>query len=704
MKQLEGEALKHLHDIGGDEAVARVADISVKPEQFFGMELNKRAVEIAELVLWIGYIQWHLRTRSTVPPEPVLGNSDHVHEKDALLTWSDYPHPQLKRNALGRPVADRQGNEIYFFPNATRPDWPEADFIVGNPPFIGGKDIRGRLGAGYAEALWGANPQINPSADFVMYWWDHAADLLTRKGTRLRRFGFVTTNSVTQVFQRRILERHLRGASPISLLLAIPDHPWTKASKDAAAVRIAMTVAAAGDDQGVIRQIVREEQLDTDEPIIEFESLHGRINADLSIGANVDWAQQLRANDAVCYRGVQLMGGGFIVTLEHAIELGLSRRPGLKMHIKEYRNGRDLTSRPRGVMVIDLFGLSADEVRRDFPEVYQYLLQTVKPERDQNNRSSYREKWWWFGEPRKELRPALEGLQRYIATVETMKHRIFQFMDHAVLPDNMLVAIASDSAYHLGVLSSKAHVLWAIRSGGKQGMGNDPRYSKSRCFDPFPFPNASASARNEIGAIAEELDRTRKRVLLEHPDLTLTALYNALELTKEGKPLSTKNRDVLDRGHVLILKELHERLDDAVVQAYQWPADLTDEQVIERLVDLNQLRVAEERRGLIKWIRPDYQIDKIGPLAHRGDRVQSILSTKAKSKKKSFPAEKQDQARVVLSIISGTNTPLSAEQIAATFHSKDDTFTEVRDVLHSLVRIGQAETYDNGRSFFRAAS
>jgi SAM-dependent methyltransferase len=113
MKQLEGEALKQLQDIGGEEAVSHVADISVRPEQFFGMELNKRAVEIAELVLWIGYIQWHMRTRSTVPPEPVLGSSDHVHAKDALITWAGYPHPQLKRDALGKPVADSEGNELY---------------------------------------------------------------------------------------------------------------------------------------------------------------------------------------------------------------------------------------------------------------------------------------------------------------------------------------------------------------------------------------------------------------------------------------------------------------------------------------------------------------------------------------------------------------------------------------------------------------
>ena len=445
MKQFEGEALKQLQDIGGEQAVERVADISVKPEQFLGMELNQRAVEIAELVLWIGYIQWHMRTRATVPPEPVLGSSDHVHAKDALITWSGYPHPQLKRDALGKLMAEGQGNETYVYPNAINADWPEADFIVGNPPFIGGKDVRGRLGAGYAEALWAANPQMNPAADFVMYWWDRAAELLVRKGTRLRRFGFVTTNSITQVFQRRVLERHLSGTSPVSLVLAIPDHPWTKASKDAAAVRIAMTVAEAGERDGVVRLVTREADLDTDEPAIEFAEREGKINPDLTIGVDVTKSRTLVANDVICSPGVKLHGDGFIVTRERAIELGLGRRPGLDRHIREYRNGRDLTSRPRGVMVIDLFGTAAGEVRREFPEVYQHLLDTVKPERDRNNRASYREKWWWFGEPRRELRPAMEGLHRYIATVETMKHRAFQFINGNVLPDNKLVVIALDA-------------------------------------------------------------------------------------------------------------------------------------------------------------------------------------------------------------------------------------------------------------------
>ena len=152
----------------------------------------------------------------------------------------------------------------------------------------------------------------------------------------------------------------------------------------------------------------------------------------------------------------------------------------------------------------------------EFPEVYQHILQTVKPERDANKRDSYKRLWWIHGEPRKDLRPALANLPRYIATVETAKHRIFQFLDAEILPDNMVVAIASADPFHLGVLSSRFHVPWALRAGGWLGMGNDPRYSKSRCFDPFPFPDCDDAAKARIGALAEEIDAHRKRAQAAH--------------------------------------------------------------------------------------------------------------------------------------------------------------------------------------------
>src|SRR5690606_32454913 len=187
---------------------------------FLGLELNPRAAAIAELVVWIGYLQWHYRNTKGHPEEPILRAFDNINfgkreGYDAVLTWDGYPLPKMENGA-----------ETY--PNPRRPIWPEAEFIVGNPPFIGGGLIRSRTEPGYADALWAAHPHMNDSADYVMYWWDRAADILRRAETRLRRFGLVTTNSISQTFQRRVIERHLSGRNPLTLAFAIPDQPWTK--------------------------------------------------------------------------------------------------------------------------------------------------------------------------------------------------------------------------------------------------------------------------------------------------------------------------------------------------------------------------------------------------------------------------------------------------------------------------------------------
>ncbi len=589
---------------------------------------------------------------------------------------------------------------------------------------------------------------MNESADFVMYWWDRAAELLTRKGTVLRRFGFVTTNSISQVFQRRVMEKHLKAKKPISLIMAIPDHPWTKATPDAAAVRIAMTVAVAGTLGGEVQETTRESKLDTDSPDIEFISGVGLIHSDLTIGVDVTSAIGLSANEGVCSPGVKLHGSGFIVSVQQAISLGVGKRPGLEGFIKAYRNGRDLTGRARNALVIDVFGLEADELQKRFPEVYQYLATAVKPERDLNNRDTYRLNWWIFGEPRKELRPALANLPRYIATVETTKHRVFQFLDASILPDNMLVAIALDDPIHLGVLSSRIHIVWSLRTGGWLGVGNDPRYSKSRCFDPFPFPDANPIQKQTIRVIAEELDAHRKRVLAEHPHLTLTGLYNVLERIKagavphaqpsspglsrgstplgrkgkkgvdgrdepghdgeigvrspgvEGNVLTPDEQRIFDDGLVLILKELHDRLDVAVAEAYGWPADLSDDEILARLVALNKERAAEEKRGLVRWLRPDYQIPRFAKgvdqqaAKEEGAQIAASLDLGETKQKPSFPAGAVEQTAAVFAALAAAAGPLDAKALAAQFKRTKTTEKKIAEVLASLARLGYVASAD----------
>ena len=211
-------------------------------------------------------------------------------------------------------------------------------------------------------------------------------------------------------------------------------------------------------------------------------------------------------------RGVQLFGAGFIVTREEAAALGLGSVPGLERHIREYRNGRDLMAAPRDVLVVDAFGLTAEQLRERFSAVFQWLVERVKPERNQNNRESRARNWWLFGETNPKLRQQLSGLDRYIATVETSKHRAFLFLDASVLPDNMLIAIASEEAAWLGLLSSQVHIEWALASGGT--LEDRPRYNKSRCFETFPFPHEDTGLTPElterIRNLAAQLDAHRK--------------------------------------------------------------------------------------------------------------------------------------------------------------------------------------------------
>jgi Fe2+ or Zn2+ uptake regulation protein len=401
------------------------------------------------------------------------------------------------------------------------------------------------------------------------------------------------------------------------------------------------------------------------------------------------------------------MGDGFIVTSEqaHALDAirALSAQPAKirtgvsdgSTIIFDYRNGRDLASRPRGVKVIDLYGLSEADVRDQHPAVYQHVLANVKPHRAQNNRASYRENWWLFGEQRSELRKALRGVNRYIATIETAKHRVFQFLPMSILPDNMLVCIALEDGFALGVLSSRIHVPWALASGARLGMGDDPRYSKTRCFDPFPFPaDVSEPLKDKIRAEAEALDALRKRVLESDEDLTLTKLYNVLEALREGRALTDAERDMHDRGLVTLIRQHHDAIDALVAEAYGWPADLSDEEILTRLVALNKERAAEEARGLIRWLRPEYQApDYKAPVTQTLDLGET--ATALPDNVIPWPGSLPEQVSAVQSILTAAATPLTPQDVAQAFKGKRA--ATVRPVLDALAGIGMARRLNDGR-------
>ncbi len=686
MKRLEGEVLDALTGLGGQEALTGLESHTVDPHQFLGLELNPRAAKIAELVLWIGHLQWHFRTKGAAPSDPILKAFHNIVAMDAVLTWDGYPMPRVA-----------EGKEIY--PNAKRPQWPEADYIVGNPPFTGAQKLRRQLGDSYTEALWAAHKNINESADFVMYWWDRAADILLRKGSKLKRFGFVTTNSITQVFQRKVTEKYLNAKKPLSLLMAIADHPWTKATEEAASVRIAMSVAEAGTLEGLLLEVTSEAGLESDSPVIVFAEKHGKINSDFTVGLDLTRLAALKSNAGISSQGVKLHGMGFVLTSSEANFLASGDKEADKV-LKPFLNGRDINQHSRQAMVIDLFGKTVDEVRTGFPKVYQHILENVKPERDKNNRSTYRDNWWIFGEPRRDLRPALNGLRRFVATTRTSKHRIFQFISGGIIAESGIVVIADDTAFHLGVLSSSIHLPFVNKTCGWLGVGNDSTYNNSLCFDPFPFPIATESQKLAIGTIAEELDAHRKRVLGEHPHLTLTGLYNVLERLKAGaKPadLDAKERAIFDDGLVLLLKEYHEKLDHAVMDAYGWPVDLSDEEILARLVLLNKQRVMEEKRGEVRWLRPDYQIPRFGSDMEKAEQLEANLAgpvTGSKIEKRNFPKADSDQTAIIMMALMAANQPMNVSELAATFKGGQRARKDIEAVLASLLRMGMVSSPD----------
>lgn len=583
----------------------------------------------------------------------------------------------------------------------------------------------------------------------MLHFWDEAATRLLRKPLKgqtnpLRRFGFITTNSITQTFSRRVIERHMAAKEPLSLVFAVPNHPWMKAL-DKASVRIAMTVAEKGEQQGVLAKVVAEAGLNSDTPQVVLEASRGKVRANFTLGADLASARQLLGNEALSSRGVVLHGAGFIVTPVQAKAMGLGSIGGLESHIVPYRNGRDLAQRPRGVMVIDLYPLDVEEVRARFPAVYQHVLDNVKPERDHNSRDYRRLNWWLFGENIPEARKALFSVPHYIATVETTKHRFFQFLDASIRPDNKLVAIGIATAEHLAVLSSRLHVVWSIAKGAWMGVGNDPVYAKSETFDPFPFPAAVDptispveplfAQQERLRGLGERLDSFRKQRLAEHSFLTMTGLYNALERLRELEngcdvpPLTDAERDVHQAGLISMLKELHDDIDRAVLAAYGWDdlipslvgkpgatlpspyktetQERVEEELLTRLVALNLERVAEEKRGTVQWLRPDYQMPRLSVKTPKPEEEHigtfDVELPDAVDRPK-WPTDGLEQIRLVRDLLAKAPAPTPSDAVASVFDGRNTAKRRERiaEVLDTLVATGLARTreHEGQRRYF----
>lgn len=717
MKRLEGEVTALLTELGEEQSALGLAGHTVDPHQFLGIELNPWAAAVAELVLWIGYLQWHFRTHGKASPsEPVLRDFHNIENRDAVLEW-DSRSPRMENgapvtrwdgvttilhNVTGEAVPDPAARiPLYDYKNPRPAKWPEAEFIVGNPPFIGASKLRDSLGDGYTQALWKAYPKMPQSADLVMFWWEKAAlaarawkpatEKARAKGTR--RFGFITTNSLRQTFNRKVLEPHLSDPkTALSLTFAIPDHPWVDAG-DGAAVRIAMTVAERGNAPGRLATVTEERkgEKEAEGRPVTLSIEKGKIFANLRIGADVAGAKALKANEGISSPGVKLHGAGFIVTREQAKALGLGTIPGLENHIREYRNGRDLTATPRDVMVIDLYPLKQNEVLQRFPAVFQHVADTVKPERDQNREAFRRDNWHWFGRTHEMYRNFTRNLGRFIVTVETSKHRTFNFLNSKTRADNKLIAIGLENSEFLAVLSSSIHEAWSMAQGTL--LEDRPVYPKSRCFDPFPFPTPTPDQTQTLRALGEQLDAHRKAQQAAHPKLTLTAMYNVLEKLRAEEKIEGKDKDIYDQGLIGILRDIHDQIDVAVAEAYGWPADLSDDDILHRLVALNRERAEEEAQGIIRWLRPEYQNPK-GTAAATGKQAELDVGTTEQVEKAPWPKTLPEQISAVQAALRDMGEA-SPDQIARRFARART--SSVLPLLESLAALGQAEVTQAGR-------
>ena len=695
VKRLELEVLRAIEEITGNPELGIE---EVGPWQFHGIEVKPWAREIAELTLWIGYHQfWMEHHKGINPPEPVLKDTGTLELRDAVLAWDEIvevpeksrpdPTPRIVHPVTGKLVPDPNARLVYEMYKNPRPaPWPEADFIIGNPPYLGVRRQRDVFGDGYVDALRSVYPNFLDTADYVMYWWHNAARAVA-SGSAVRA-GLITTNSITQSLNRPVIDAATHDGAHI--VWAVADHPWVDEA-GGAAVRVAMTVLGNQHDGATLVTV------DDAANVVE-EKYAEQLNADLSIHADVASAAAvaLLANRGLSSRGFTLVGRGFVLEPEEADRLRQveAHRPC----IRPYLNGRDLTDRPRGVFVID-FGLMTEDEARRVPVLYDMVRDRVKPQRDANNRKAYRDYWWRYGEPRPEWRRAAHGLAHFIATPYVSKHHFCVVLDAEVAPDEKLVGFAFEDPFLLGVLGSVFHNWWALAAGTRLGVGNDPTYNNSLCFDPFPFPDPPKELREEIGRVAERLDQHRKDAIARDERVTMTGMYNVVEKLRSNEKLTDKERAVHEIAACGVLRDLHDELDALVAKAYGWPWPLEREEVLERLVALHDERVEEEKRGTIRWLRPEYQLPRFGGAAPAAAPPELELpeapaaEAAAADEKRPWPAGAIDQIAAAKARLSAA--PATPAEVAAAFTGAPAALVERH--LETLAMVGEVRQLPDGR-------
>lgn len=531
-----------------DNDLATILPRPVNPRQLYGIEVDYYAHELASIVVWIGYLQWRHEHGMGEPGEPILEKLNNIQHRDALLSLD--------------------AQKI-----ATEAEWPQADFIIGNPPFLGGKRLRTALGDKYVDALFRVyQGHVSPEADLVVYWFEKARAALD--SGRAKRTGLLATQAIRGGANREVLNRIKKSAH---IFMAWSDRPWIL---DGAAVRVSIIGFEQPTGAGNASP-----ELDG-QPVNE-------INSDLTCGADTTEAKILTENARICFMGTTKVGA-FDLDSETARKmlaapLNPNGRPNSDV-IRPWVNSLDITRRPRGKFIID-FGTETSERAAALYEMpFQYLKANVYPERKNNNRQGYREKWWIQGEPRPDMRATVAQIKRYIVTPGVSKHRLFAWLPSEVLPDHAVFVFARDDDYFFGVLHSSIHEIWARQTGTQLREAESGfRYTPTSTFETFPLPwppGYEPKRDSRMIAIAEcARDLVRLRDNWLHP----------LAISKED--IRSRTLTNLYNERPSWLEHAHQSLDQAVFAAYGWEVSMDQDEILRRLIVLNRERAEAPTLG-----------------------------------------------------------------------------------------------------------
>ena len=544
---------------------------TVGPANVKGIEINAYAAELARVSVWIGEIQWMRRNGFSNSTNPILDPLDTIECRDAILV--------------------AEGGE---------PDWPEADAVIGNPPFLGGKLLIGGLGEDYVARMFAAwKGRVPPEADLVCYWFVKAGEQIA--SGKASRVGLVATNSIRGGANRRALQAATEGRP---IFDAWSDEPWVI---DGAAVRVSLVCFSGVGDE--YRPETRMDGETVDEIHSDLTARRGGTGTDLT------GAKRIPANVGVAFMG-DTKGGPFDVPGDLAREwLRLPANPNGRRNsdvLKPWVNGMDLTRRPAGKWIVD-FGWSMTEADAALYEApFAHIREHVWPMRQQNRREAYRVNWWRHVEPRQGMWGALDGLSRCIATARVAKHRLFVWLDARIVPDSKVIVIARDDDVTLGILHSRFHEAWSLGLCSWHGVGNDPVYNPSTVFQTFPFPvglspDIPAADYAEDPRAVAITDAARRLVEVRERWLNPPEWVEWAEEPVPGYPkrpvarneatakeLKARTLTNLYNARPQWLVDVHTALDAAVAAAYGWSTDISDEEALRQLLEMNLSGVSQK--------------------------------------------------------------------------------------------------------------